>query len=111
MGSFRVPTARAVALATGLMLLGGASAEAAVDQKVTADTAVARSCHERFLDGAAGTQAVTITAPDTGLIRARLSGGGDWDLGVFDASSGRAVAGAAGFGSNELAEGFVKQGQ
>ena len=73
--------------------------------------AVAQSCHARYLDGAAGTQSVTTTAPDTGLVRARLSGGGDWDLGVFDASSGRFVAGSASFGSNELAEGFVKSGQ
>ena len=110
-GSFRAPTLRAVALATGITLLGGASAHAAVSQKVTADRAVARSCHDRYVDGASGTQSVTTTAPDTGLIRARLSGGGDWDLGVFDASSGRSVAGSAAFGSNELAEGFVKQGQ
>ena len=110
-GSFRAPAARVFALATGLTLLGGASAHAAVSQKVAAGTAVAQSCHARYLDGAAGTQSVTTTAPDTGLIRARLSGGGDWDLGVFDASSGRSVAGSAGFGSNELAEGFVKQGQ
>ena len=58
-----------------------------------------------------GHAAVTTTAPATGLIRARLQAGGDWDLGVFDASSGRSVAGSAGFGSTELAEGFVKQGQ
>ena len=111
MGSFRAWTTRAVALATGITLLGGASAHAAVSQKVTAASAVARSCHERYVDGATGTQTVTTTAPDTGLVRARLSGGGDWDLGVFDASSGRSVAGSAAFGSNELAEGFVKQGQ
>ena len=38
-------------------------------------------------------------------------GQGDWDLGVFDFSSGRTIAGSAGFASNELAEGFVKKGQ
>ena len=71
-----------------------------------AAAAVDRSCHAGYADGAAGTQTVTATAPETGLVRARLSGEGDWDLGVFEASSGRAVAGSAGFGSNELAEGF-----
>ncbi|MFW6869425.1 M14 family metallopeptidase [Nocardioides sp. CPCC 206347] len=86
-------------------------AQAAAGQKVTAATAVARSCHAKYVDGAAGTQTVTATAPVTGLVRARLSGGGDWDLGVFDFSSGRTVAGSAGFTSNELAEGFVKKGQ
>jgi hypothetical protein len=110
-GSVRSPALRSVALAAGITLLGGASAHAAVDQKVSASKAVAQSCHARYLSGAAGTQSVATTAPDTGLIRARLSGSGDWDLGVFDANSGRFVAGSAGFGSSELAEGFVKGGQ
>lgn len=86
-------------------------AQAADGQKVTAATAVERSCHAKYVGGAAGTQTVTTTATATGLIRARLSGNGDWDLGVFDSSSGRSVAGSAGFASNELAEGFVKKGQ
>ena len=110
-GSFRTPAARAVALATGIALVSGASAQAAATHKVTSTAAVSQSCHARYLDGAAGTQSITTTAPDTGLVQARLSGGGDWDLGVFDASSGRFVAGSAAFGSTELAEGFVKQGQ
>jgi murein tripeptide amidase MpaA len=101
----------ALALACGAVAIAAGPAQAAVTQKVSAGTAVDRSCHARYADGAAGTQTVTTTAPDTGLIRARLSGKGDWDLGIFDASSGRSVAGSAGFGSNELAEGFVKQGQ
>ena len=52
-----------------------------------------------------------LTAKVDGLVQARLAGAGDWDLGVFDARTGRSVAGSAGFGSNELAEGFVSQGQ
>ena len=88
-----------------------APAQAADSQKVTASKSVDRSCHATYVGGADGTQTVTSTAPVTGLIRARLSGSGDWDLGVFDASSGRSVAGSAGFASNELAEGFVKKGQ
>ena len=91
--------------------IGAAPAQAAVSQKVTAATAVDRSCHAKYAGGAAGTQTVTATAPATGLVRARLSGAGDWDLGVFDFSSGRTIAGSAGFASNELAEGFVKKGQ
>uniref|UniRef100_UPI002FC84621 M14 family metallopeptidase n=1 Tax=Aeromicrobium sp. TaxID=1871063 RepID=UPI002FC84621 len=86
-------------------------AQAADSQKVTAAKAVDRSCHAKYVSGADGTQTVTTTAPSTGLIRARLSGNGDWDLGVFDSNSGRFVAGSAGFASNELAEGFVKKGQ
>ena len=104
-GSFRAPATRAFALAVGATLLCGATAQAA--EKVSAGTAVARSCHDRYVEGAAGTQSITTTATATGLVRARLSGAGDWDLGVFDASSGRTVAGSASFGSNELAEGFV----
>src|SRR5215212_3170053 len=110
-GLLRAPATRALALATGLTLLSGVSAHAAVSQKVTSGTAVARSCHAQYVNGAAGTQSVTTTAPDTGLIRARLAGTGDWDLGVFDANSGRFVAGSASFSSTELAEGFVKGGQ
>ena len=91
--------------------IGATPAEGAAGQKVTAATAVDRSCHAKYAGGAAGTQTVTTTAPGTGLVRARLSGAGDWDLGVFDASSGRTIAGSAGFASNELAEGFVKKGQ
>jgi hypothetical protein len=103
---------RALALAGACAAaLAAAPAEAAVTQNVTAATAVDRSCHESYANGAAGTQTVTTTAPSTGLVRARLSGQGDWDVAVFDASSGRAVAASAGFGSNELAEGFVKQSQ
>ncbi len=53
------------------------SAEPAGSQKVTATTAVDRSCHAKYVGGAAGTQTVTETAPATGLVRARLSGNGD----------------------------------
>ena len=88
-----------------------APAVAAASQRVSADVAVARACHAKNVSGAAGTQSVSTTATDSGLVRARLSGRGDWDLGVFDANSGRFVAGSAGFASNELAEGFVKGGQ
>ena len=108
-GSTKVLRTCALVCAGGAV--AAAPAQGAVTQKVSAATAVDRSCHASYAGGAAGTQTVTATAPATGLIRARLAGKGDWDLGVFDASSGRQVAGSAGFGSNELAEGFVKQGQ
>ncbi|HEY6780219.1 MAG TPA: M14 family metallopeptidase, partial [Thermoleophilaceae bacterium] len=52
-----------------------------------------------------------MTAPYRALVRVRLSApSGDWDLGVFGAK-GRRVAGAASFGANELAEGFVRKGE
>lgn len=107
----RHPARGAIALACAGAAIGTAPAQAAVSQKVTSATAVERSCHAKYAGGAAGTQTVTATAPASGLVRARLSGNGDWDLGVFDFSSGRTIAGSAGFASNELAEGFVKKGQ
>ena len=86
------------------------STAAADSQKVTAATAVARSCHAKYVGGAAGTQTVTATAPVTGLVRARLSGNGDWDLGVFDANSGRTVAGSAGFALQRARGGLRQEG-
>jgi murein tripeptide amidase MpaA len=57
------------------------------------------------------TRRVTVT--DAGLVWARLSGSdaADWDLGIFDAQSGRTVAGSAGPRSNELAQGFTLGGR
>ena len=86
------------------------STAAADSQKVTAATAVDRSCHAKYVGGAAGTQTVTATAPATGLVRARLSGNGDWDLGVFDSSSGRTIAGSAGFGVQRAGGGLRQEG-
>lgn len=53
----------------------------------------------------------SFTASVTGIVQARLTGDGDWDLAVFDADTGRVVAGSAGYRTNELAEGFVTAGQ
>ena len=104
-------TSHTLALAcTGALVLAAPAQAAAKTDTVTAGKAVQRSCFERLAPGAAGVDTTRVTAPSSGLIRARLSGNGDWDLGVFDSSSGRTIAGSAGFASNELAEGFVKQG-
>ncbi len=93
-----------------LVLPGSAPAASTT---VSADRALLRACHEQLAGGAAaGVDTLRHTARATGLIRARLSGrGGDWDVGVFDARTGRSVAGSAAFGSSELAEGFVRKGQ
>ena len=110
---FKVHRSRA---ARAVLLAGGAAATLASTASAAATTvrardAVTRSCHERFARGAAGTDVTRVTAPATGLIQARLSGRGDWDLGVFNARTRRSIAGSAGFRSNELAEGFVRKGQ
>ncbi|HEU0102464.1 MAG TPA: M14 family metallopeptidase [Mycobacteriales bacterium] len=78
---------------------------------VSAEQAVERSCFAAPAPGSPGIHTTSLTASETGILQARLSGGGDWDLAVFDATSGRAVAASAGFTSNELAEGFVTKGQ
>lgn len=68
---------RALALACTGAASVAAPAPAAVSQSVKAAAAVDRSCHGAYVEGAAGTQSVTTTAPDTGLVGARLSGQGD----------------------------------
>lgn len=53
-----------------------------------------------------------VRAPSFGLLKVRLTAArGDWDIGVFDARTGRTVAGSSHFRSRELAEGFVAKGQ
>ena len=74
------------------------SAPAAEAATVRAAESVARACHESYVKGAAGTATVAATATADGLVHARLAGRGDWDVGVFDAKSGRSVAGSAGPG-------------
>ena len=102
----------ALALAGAGALGFAGTANAAVTDTVRAGDAVDRSCHVRLAaDGAKGVDTTEVTADKTGLVRARLSGRGDWDVGVFDAKTGRSVAGSAAFAANELAEGFVTKGQ
>ncbi len=99
--------------AAGLALLAApASGSTVLSATLSAPTAVKRTCHAQLLSGGAGYVQRRVTAPATGVIRARLTGapGGDWDLGVFDAR-GRTVAGSAHFGTTELAEGIATEGQ
>jgi hypothetical protein len=71
-----------------------------------------RTCESRLAPGARGVVVKRVTAADTGLLRARLGAPrGDWDLAVFDAGTGRLVTASTGFGSREVAEGFVLHGQ
>jgi Zinc carboxypeptidase len=93
-----------------VVLLGALAAMPATAQAetVTATQSVAQSCVDRPLPAGPGVAARTVSAPRLGLLQARLSApSGDWDLGVFDAASGAAVAGSAYRGSRELAEGIV----
>jgi hypothetical protein len=99
-----------VALAGALvsMLVVVAAAPAAT---VTASKSVARGCHTSFVGDRANTDVLRARSTATGLVRARLSSRGDWDLAVFDARTKRAVAGSAALRGNELAVGFVRKGQ
>jgi len=96
-----------------LALIGAATpaAASAASERMRARDAVARACHARLAPGAAGVDTTRVTARVDGLVQARLTGGGDWDLGVFDARTGRSVAGSAAFATREVAEGFVRRGQ
>jgi hypothetical protein len=104
-------------LPVGLATLTGAlalttGASAATRETVRAADAQVRACHARYVGGSArGVDVVRYTAAARGLVRVRLAGRGDWDLGVFDARTKRSVAGSAGPASNELAEGFAHKGQ
>ena len=102
---------RTVVIALAGSLAAAGTASAAASETVESDQAVARGCHDAYVDGAAGTDTFRYTAPAAGIVRATLKGEGDWDLALFDAASGRAVAAAAGYESDELAEGYVTEGQ
>ena len=101
----------AATAALGLAWAPGAGAAEVLDETLTAAATADRDCTNRELDSAA-VDAATLTTPDMGLIEARLDGeSGDWDLAVFDAESGDTVAGSAAAGPDELAQGFVSDGQ
>jgi Zinc carboxypeptidase len=97
-------------LLSGLLVFA-ATASAATRATVTASASKARGCHTKFRGDRAHTDVVRAVSTAEGLVRARLKGRGDWDLGVFDARTKRSVAGSAGLRGNEVAEGFVTKGQ
>jgi hypothetical protein len=102
---------RAAAALCAAGTLTMAASAAAETRTVSAAKAVDRTCHDRYVGERAGTDVLRTTSKADGLVQARLSGRGDWDVGVFDARSKRYVAGSSAFGANELAEGFVRKGQ
>ncbi|NJC81917.1 peptidase M14 [Planosporangium mesophilum] len=92
------------------------NASAAGKSTLTAWLAQARKCHQGPADRQLSVDGFDITAASTGLVRARLDPIGDrgrdddWDIAVFDKTTGRVVAASAGFRSYEVADGFVKAG-
>ena len=87
-------------------------AKTLISTKVTVPQAVKRTCFAHNVAGATGVVSRSVTAPAFGMISVRLTASsGDWDLGVFDAKTGRTVAGSAHFAAHELAEGVVRKGE
>jgi subtilisin-like proprotein convertase family protein len=89
-----------------------AQAKTLFSTTVTVPQAVKRVCFARNAEGEAGVVTRGVRAPFAGMIRVRLTAAsGDWDLGVFDAKTGRNVAASAHFQARELADGLVTKGQ
>jgi hypothetical protein len=102
-------TTSAAAAAAALLALAAAPAEGATTTVTAPDGAGA--CATGRLADADGPR-TTVVAPGLSYVSAQLrAASGDWDLGVFDAATGARVAGAAGFGADELAQGYAKAGQ
>jgi len=108
----KIPSFGALAV---LVVLGaapsGASAATLLSTTVSSAKAEARTCHASLADGA-GVAQRRVHMPASGVVSARLTAAaGDWDVAIFDALNRTSVAGAAGFGSDELASGFAGGGR
>jgi hypothetical protein len=86
--------------------------DAPVARTVSVARRVDRDCVAALRDGA-GVAAPGYLAPADGELRVRLRGArnaGDWDLAVFERTSGTRVASSAGFGADEVATVMVREG-
>ncbi len=100
----------AVVAAGGVAAVAPIAAAAPPDQMRAAE-ARNLNCFTKPLPDSASVDTRSVDATVTGVVQARLTGEGDWDLAVFDGRTGDVVAGSAGYATNELAEGFVTTGQ
>lgn len=100
----------AVVFAAGLVSVTQAHAMEVLRETVAAAKAVERDCTRQQLPGAPGVVRKELRVPASGWVSARLRGGGDWDLAVFDLESGRLVAGSGSAGSSEVASGLARLG-
>ena len=80
-----------------------------LSQTLTAPVARDVSCIQRLRAGGEGVVTRRASGPvEGGLLTAQLKAArGDWDIAIFDERTGIALAQSAGFGANEIAEGFV----
>ena len=95
-------------------LLGaqGAAAAELLSTEVSAGDATSRNCIARSQPGEPGVVQRSATQDASGFITARLSArSGDWDVAIFDKSTGRRVAGSAFLGASETAQSFAAAGQ
>jgi hypothetical protein len=104
----RGPLALALVSVALWALPPAAGAQDLLSTTVSAPSSAYRECADRPVPGATSVVSRQIAAPMSGIVAAKLNaGGGDWDLAVFDSTTGRTVAGSAGFNSVEVASGFV----
>lgn len=84
----------------------------AVKDELSAPAAKTRHCAVRAYN-ARGVDVARYRAPMSGHVTARLAAAdsSDWDLTLFDAATGRALATSAGFGSREVTQTWVQAGQ
>src|SRR5436190_6632602 len=98
----------AVCLLPSTALAAAAPASLPVVKRTLAARATAqRNCSSPL--GGRGVARTTYTAPMAGFVTARSAGSdrSDWDLGLFDAATGRELASSQGFGSHEVTQSFV----
>ena len=108
----------ALSLALAMRIGGNAcsrspsAAPAANQATVTASKSLAKGCHTKYFGRPQQHRAWCARArPRTGLVRARLSSRGDWDVGgLRRQDQARAWPRSSAFRGNEVAEGFVTQG-
>ena len=84
----------------------------AVQRTLVAPASAQQDCTSKPLSGT-GVAKTTYTAPMSGFVTVRSAGAdsSDWDLGLFDAASGRELSGSQGFGSLEVTQSWVTFGQ
>src|SRR3954463_9727228 len=81
-----------------LAVAPAAASAASLGTVLRAPAAPVRPCQDRVVSAGDSVAATTYTAPATGLLTVRTSGGGDYDVAALGARSGRFVAAGAGPG-------------
>ncbi|MGH2838975.1 MAG: M14 family zinc carboxypeptidase, partial [Thermoleophilaceae bacterium] len=113
----RFPTVLLALLALAVPATAGAAAPRflpPVKERLSDATSVKRTCAADLLSARKrGIDRASYRAPMSGFVNVRMQGKRrpDWDLAVFDATTGRRLASSQAFGSRELAQTWVDSGQ